>query len=86
MNQKRSASALPISGVRSSTTTSSCTKVVVEHQKEPSGQVIFTGPDGIGDHKTTVKDPTFVGHVVPSPETTGNLDYICKGPKVDLWM
>jgi len=41
-----------------------------------------TGPDGVKDHQTRVKDPQWVGHGTASPESTSNLNYLCRAPKV----
>ncbi|PFX17924.1 uncharacterized protein C4orf45-like isoform X1 [Stylophora pistillata] len=46
------------------------------------GEVLFTGPDGIRDHDTTVLDPnTYVGIGTMSPEGTSDLNYLWRPSK-----
>ena len=51
-------------------------------EKKPKGQLIYTGPDGIGDHKVTVLPTRYVGHTTASPEHTGDVNYICRPAQV----
>ena len=44
--------------------------------------LLAPGPDGVKDHQTRVKDPQWVGHGTASPESTANLNYLCRAPKV----
>ncbi|XP_065884621.1 protein SPMIP2-like [Dysidea avara] len=48
---------------------------------EHKGIVLYSGPDGVKDHQTRVKDPQWVGHGTASPESTSNLNYLCRAPK-----
>lgn len=49
------------------------------------GEVIFTGPDGVGDHRVTVMDShQYVGGVTASPEATGDVKYMCRAPKASV--
>ena len=52
-----------------------------EGRRTPEGAVIFTGPDGVGDHRVTVQDPQYIGHTVTSPEATADLKYIGRAPE-----
>eukprot|EP00112_Aurelia_sp_Birch-Aquarium-sp1_P012885 Seg2716.1 transcript_id=Seg2716.1/GoldUCD/mRNA.D3Y31 product="putative protein C4orf45-like" protein_id=Seg2716.1/GoldUCD/D3Y31 len=45
------------------------------------GHVVFTGPDGNKDHKTTILVPTYVGQVPAPKEHTGELYYIWRGAR-----
>ena len=53
---------------------------------EAEGAVLFTGPDGVGDHRVTVTDPQhYVGHVTASTEASGDVRYLCRAPKVTIF-
>uniref|UniRef100_A0A8C2ZB26 Uncharacterized protein n=2 Tax=Cyclopterus lumpus TaxID=8103 RepID=A0A8C2ZB26_CYCLU len=42
-------------------------------------RMLFTGPDGIGDHRPRLNySPRYVGAGVSSPEATGDLGYLCQ--------
>ncbi|CAI8033033.1 Uncharacterized protein C4orf45 homolog [Geodia barretti] len=43
---------------------------------KPKGAVLFTGPDGVGNHRTTVADPRYVGHGFTSPESSSDTQYL----------
>ena len=43
------------------------------------GAVLYTGPDGIGDYKTEVKDQFHIGVGTASTESTLGAGYICRG-------
>ena len=47
--------------------------------EENKGAVLYTGPDGIGDFKTEVKDQSHIGVGTASTESTLGADYICRG-------
>ncbi len=51
-------------------------------KRKPIGEVLYTGPDGIGDHKVKVEEQRYTGHTCASPEATGDVKYICRGAKV----
>ncbi len=75
-----------------STTTSSITaqsnhgasEVVLD--KETKGAVVFTGPDGVGDHRVFVEAQQYTGHTTSpwSPEATGDLNYIGRAPQARI--
>lgn len=50
--------------------------------RKPKGAVLFTGPDGIGDHRVQVEEQRYIGHTTASPEATADLHYIVRAPKV----
>lgn len=43
---------------------------------KPAGAVVFTGPDGLANHRTSVLEPGYVGHSDKSRESTGNVEYL----------
>lgn len=45
-------------------------------QRKPKGAVLFTGPDGLRDHRVKVEDQCFVGNTTKSPEASGDLRYL----------
>lgn len=49
---------------------------------ESVGSVLFTGPDGLGDHRTKVLDPSYVGHTTRSPADTADVEYLFRPYKV----
>ena len=53
--------------------------------EERVGRILYTGPDGVGDHRTTVLEAGYVGHSERSPEATGDLQYVYRPAKVFYW-
>jgi hypothetical protein len=49
-----------------------------DHRK-PKGEVLFTGPDGVGNYKVEVKEASYIGHSTMSPEATSDTRYLCRG-------
>lgn len=45
-------------------------------QRKPKGAVLFTGPDGLRDHRVKVEEQCFVGNTTKSPEASGDLRYL----------
>ena len=57
------------------------------HAKEWEGLhkcmvVLFSGPDGIGDHRTTVVEQRYVGHGCMSPESSSDTEYLYRSAPV----
>ena len=69
-------------------TSTSDTVSVYVGEESPGGAVIFTGPDGVGDHRMThrmtAEDQLFVGHTTASPEATGDVRYLIRAPEVGI--
>ncbi|ELT88885.1 hypothetical protein CAPTEDRAFT_226166 [Capitella teleta] len=52
-------------------------------EKMGRGQMIFTGPDGLRDHRVTVshEPPRFIGETTKSPEETGDVNYLWRASR-----
>ena len=51
-------------------------------RKKRAGAVVFTGPDGLSDYRTTLLEPGYIGHTERSPDATGKVDYLWRPCKV----
>eukprot|EP00118_Oscarella_pearsei_P026128 m.309452 g.309452 ORF g.309452 m.309452 type:complete len:147 (+) comp46538_c0_seq1:78-518(+) len=49
-----------------------------ENRTVGKGQVLFTGPDGIGDFHAKVEEQRYVGIGTMSPEGTSDVNYLCR--------
>ena len=65
---------------------SSVVSSYVGEKRKPKGEVIFTGPDGIRQHRVKVKEEPwrqrYVGRSAASPEATGDMYYLVRASKV----
>ena len=57
---------------------SSAAAATEEQRRIGEGQVLFTGPDGVGDFRVNVIDPRFVGIGTMSSEGTSDVNYLCR--------
>jgi hypothetical protein len=49
----------------------------------PNGEMLFTGPDGVGDHRMTVGgDQLYIGEKAASPWATNDVRYVIRAPEV----
>lgn len=44
--------------------------------------ITFTGPDGVGDHRTTVVEQRYVGYGSMSPEASSDTQYLYRSAPV----
>lgn len=48
-----------------------------------NGNALMSGPDGVTPfHRYTIRDPTYIGEKILSPERTGDVRHIWRGSKL----